>query len=189
MDLEKAIENQITNIVVKTGKSIEELGALVSASGFQKHAQKLAWVKETLGLGHGDANALVLHLSKKQSAPEPTGDASGDPLGEIYTGAKASLRPIHEAIMNEINAWGHFEVHYKKGYVALRRKKQFAMLGPATNGRVDLGLNAKSLVGSERLQPQAAGGMCHYKVSLTDPGQVDDELFGWLKIAYEASAA
>jgi hypothetical protein len=185
MDLEKAISTQISNIVTKTGKSIEELESLIGSTGLQKHGEKLAWAKANLGLGHGDANAIVLHLAKTSVSANP----SADPLDEIYTGAKASLRPIHAALMDELNKWGDFEVHVKKGYVALRRKKQFAMIGPATNSRVDLGLNAKVLPEHSRLQPQASGGMCQYKVPLTDPGQVDHELLGWLKIAYDASAA
>lgn len=179
MDLEKAIATQLLNIEKKAGKSIAELSELVASSGLEKHGEHVAWAKQNLGLGHGDANALVKSMNQPSAV---------DPLDEIYVGPKAALRPIHDAVMSEISKWGDFEVHPKKGYVALRRKKQFAMLGPATNTRVELGLNSKSLEGSERLEPQAAGGMCQFKVKLTDVSQVDQELFGWLRSCFDASA-
>ena len=82
---------------------------------------------------------------------------------------------------------GPSEVAPKKGYVSLRRKKQFAMIGPATNTRVEVGLNMKGVPPTERLVEQPAGGMCNYKVKLTEAGQVDDELIAWIRQAYEAS--
>ena len=74
-----------------------------------------------------------------------------------------------------------------EGYVALRRKKQFAMIGPATNSRVEVGINMKGVPGTDRLEEQAPGGMCQYKVKVTDASQVDDELFAWIKTAFDAA--
>ncbi len=182
MDLEKAVATQIQNIQSKTGRTVADLASLVAGSGLAKHADKVSWAKTNLGLGHGDANALILHLKKLET---PGAD---DPLDEIYAGLKSSLRPIHDRVVKELATWGDYETHHKKGYVAFRRKRQFAMLGPATKGRVELGLNAKELSGSDRLERQAPGGMCQYKVKLTDASQVDDELFGWLRTCFEASA-
>ena len=78
--------------------------------------------------------------------------------GALYTGAKAALRPIHDALMAKINTFGEFETSPKKTYLSLGRKKQFAMLGPAASTRVELGLNIKSLPANDRLieRPQAA---------------------------------
>ena len=90
--------------------------------------------------------------------------------------------------MTEIELIGEFEVAPKKGYISLRRKKQFAMIGPATNTRLEVGLNIKGLPATERLIEQPAGSMCNYKVKLTEVEQVDQELIDWIKRAYEGSA-
>ena len=126
---------------------------------------------------------MALHFLKRDTATT----SSNDPLYEIYSGPKAALRPIHDALMAKITGFGEFEIHPKKGYVALRRKKQFAMIGPATSSRVEVGINMKGATGTDRLVEQAAGGMCQYKVNVTDANEVDDELFGWIKTAFDAA--
>ena len=86
--------------------------------------------------------------------------------------------------MSAIERFGPFEIAPKKGYLSLRRKKQFAMIGPATNTRVEVGLNMKDAGGTARLEAQKPGGMCQFKVKLTEPSQVDEELLGWIRKAY-----
>jgi predicted transport protein len=106
-------------------------------------------------------------------------------LDEIYSGPKASLRPIHEKLISVINQFGEFEIAPKKGYVSLRRKRQFVMIGPATNTRVELGINIKNLEVDDRLLEQPAGSMCNYKVKLSDANQVDETIISWIHQAYD----
>jgi hypothetical protein len=108
-------------------------------------------------------------------------------LDEIYTGAKAHMRPIHEKLMKEISKFGQFEIAPKKGYVSLRRKKQFVMLGPKTNTRFEVGINAKDLKKDPRLLEQPKGSMCNYIVNVTDAKEIDSELVAWIKSAYEGA--
>jgi len=75
----------------------------------------------------------------------------------------------------------------KKGYVSLRRKKQFAMIGPKMNTRFEVGINAKDLKKNARLLEQPKGSMCNYVVNLTDAQEVDSELMAWIKSAYESA--
>jgi hypothetical protein len=56
-----------------------------------------------------------------------------------------------------IRKFGAFEEASKKTYVSYRRKKQFAMIGPATNARVEVGLNVKGLKVTERLMQLPPG--------------------------------
>jgi len=184
-DLDQAVQTQINNIQKKTGKSFDELTAIVKNSGLTKHGQVRDMLKRELGLGHGDANALV-HAVLQSDGTRAAGDKSeAEVLDEIYSGKKADLRPIHDALMDEIVKFGEFEALPKKGYVSLRRKKQFAMVGPKTNTRVEVGLNVKDLSPNERLLEQPKGSMCNYIVHVTDVNVVDEQLFDWIRKAYE----
>jgi hypothetical protein len=188
--VEKATQTQLANIQKKTGRTLDELYAALRGSGKAKHGEMRDWAKAEFGLGHGDANTLVT-LCLRAQAPAPAAPAAGGSgdtvLDEIYVGGKAGLRPVHEALMKRIDAFGDFEVAPKKGYVSLRRKKQFAMIGPGSQTRVDVGINHKSLAGGERLKALGPGKMTQYNVAVTALGEIDDELVGWLRSAYDAA--
>lgn len=187
--VEQAYETQLKNIQAKTGKSLEELAQLIQTSGLTKHSEIRSMLIDMLGLGYGDANTLAHYArnSDGERAAKAKGLSGEDVLDEIYTGPKAALRPIHEEALRRIHAFGDFEIAPKKGYVSLRRKKQFAMLGPATKTQVEIGINAKDLPASTRLTEQPPGSMCNYKLRLSSVDEVNDELIGWLKQAYDQS--
>ena len=187
-DLDQALATQLANIQKKTGKSLDELYAWLRGTGLAKHGELRDAAKSGLGLGHGDANTLVtLHLRATGAATAPAASA-GAAVDEIYAGSKAALRPVHERVMAAIEGFGPFEVAPKKDYLSLRRKKQFAMVGPATNTRVEVGLNMKGVPATSRLEALPPGGMCQYRVRLAAPGDVDQELLGWIRRAYDESA-
>jgi len=147
-------------------------------------------LKRELKMGHGDANALVHHVLK--SAGPAAAGGEGASLDEIvagyYSGPKTALRPIHDKLMKQLKAFGEFEIAPRKTYLSLRRKKQFATLGPATNTRVEVGLNMKGVPATERLIALPPKGMCDYKVNLTDASQVDATLIGWIQRAFDGAA-
>jgi hypothetical protein len=187
--VDKAVETQLKNIRTKTGKTLDELYALIRASGLAKHGEIRDMLKRDLAMGHGDANTIVHFYMKaaEGQAAESAGAAAGDPLDEIYSGPKAHLRPIHDKLMAAIHGFGALEIAPKKAYISLRRKKQFATIGPATKTRVEVGLNMKGVPGTERLLALPPGGMCQYKVNVTDAGEVDAELIGWIRQAYDSA--
>ena len=185
--LDKATQTQIDNIQKKTGKSLAELAALVQSSGLTKHGEIRDMLKEKLGLGHGDANTLVHVVLRSDGTRAAEGKSEDAVLDEIYSGPKAGFRTIHEKLMKEISKFGEFEIVPKKGYVSLRRKRQFAMIGPKTNTRFEVGINAREFKKNVRLSEQPKGSMCNYIVSLTDVKEVDAELVAWIKSAYESA--
>lgn len=185
--LDKAVQTQIDNIQKKTGKSLEELSAIAKKSGLSKHGELRDMFMVKLELGHGDANGLVHAILQSDGTRAAEGKSTDAVLDEIYSGAKAAFRPIHEKLMKEIHKFGEFEIVPKKGYVSLRRQKQFAMIGPKTNTRFEVGLNAKDLKKNARLLEQPKGGMCSYIVNVTDAKEVDAELVAWIKSAFESA--
>ncbi len=192
-DLTAALNTQLTNIQKKTGKSLAELQAAVAASGAVKHGEKRSWLIEHFGLGFGDANTLIHTFAKP--LPDAVAPASVealpgndiDPLDLIYSGPKAALRPLHEAIMRMVEGLGDFELAPKKANVSLRRKKQFATVGPATRDLIEIGLNYKGFSATPRLKILPPGGMCQGSVRLGSVDEVDAELQGWMRSAFDAA--
>lgn len=183
-DPKAATETQLRNIEAKTGKTLDQLRKLVAASGFSKVGEQRSHLMQTLGLGYGDANALALHASKKATPPAAT---SADPLDTLYSGNKAGLRTLHDKLAAAIDKLGPHEKSPKKSYVSLRRKRQFAMLGPATKDALELGLNAKALPPSARLKTMPPASMCNYTVRVSSASEIDAELMEWARTAYEAA--
>lgn len=182
--VEKALETQISNISKKLEKSKEQMVELVNASGKSKHGEIVSWLKQEFGLGHGDANTLAHFAKNGGTFAKPETD-NGDILSEIYQAKKAHLRPVHEKLVAAINLFGEYETSPKKGYVSLRRKKQFATLGPKNNEKFELGLNYKGEITDERFIAQKPGGMCQYCAHISKPDEIDDNFINVIRMAYE----
>ena len=195
-DPQAALLTQLKNIQVKTGRTIPQLIGAVLASGIAKHGERRSWLMAQYKLGHGDANTVVHFMDRPlpdlggataTAAAAPAPLPEGDPLDSIYSGAKAGLRPLHDAVMKLVRGFGAFEEAPKKSYISLRRKKQFVMLGPATKDSVEIGFNAKDLPPHARLKVLAPGGMCPVTTRIGSLKEVDAELKSWLKKAFDAA--
>jgi hypothetical protein len=185
-DPQAAVATQLRNIEARTGKPLDELYRLIVDSGLAKVGEQRSMLMQTLGLGYGDANMLAL-MAKQSASPAAAAAGATDPLEAIYTGAKLALRPLHDRLVACIDGLGPYDSAPKKSYVSLRRKKQFAMLGPATKDQIELGLNAKGLPPSPRLKVLPPGGMCAYSVRLSRADEIDAELLDWVRTAYDAA--
>ena len=170
-----------------TGKGLDEIREMVTDSGLVKHGEIRTYLLEKLPLGYGDANTLVHYVQKSDGASLAEGKTLELLVDEIYDEKKSALRPIHDAVMEGLRDMGEFEILPKKGYLSLKRKRQFAMIGPKTNTRVEIGINSKTLPGSDRLIEQPKGSMCNFVVKVSDLRDVDEELIAWLKQAYDES--
>jgi hypothetical protein len=190
-DPKQAAATQLKNIEQKTGKSLDQLTQFVARSGLEKHGEVRSMLIEKLALGYGDANALA-GLARARLAGATSGarsSSTSNPLAEIYSGKKAALMPLHEALIQKMSSLGKFEVAPKKAYVSLRRAKQFGMVGPGGIARLDIGLNMRAGVSkaSARLKSLGNGKMCTHQVGIATAKEIDRELMGWLREAYESS--
>jgi hypothetical protein len=177
---EEMIADMIASLKAKTGRSLEEWQPIIKAKGVTKHGEVVSFLKSEHGLTHGFANMIALQTLK---APAP----EGDPIDAMYSGAKQAVRPIHDALMAKIMAFGpDVDVAPKKGYISLRRSKQFALIQPSTPTRVDVGINLKGREPAGRLEASGSfNAMFSHRVRVGSAAEVDDELIGWLRAAYD----
>lgn len=183
-ELDAATRSMIANLEVKTGKSLEQWIAVLQAKGLAKHAERVSFLKTDHGLGHGYANLVALMLSKSAAS---TMDDRGSLVDAQYQGAKAALRPIHDALEKALKDFGaDVEMLPMKAYVSVRRKKQFAILQPSTAERFDVGIKLKGMAPEGRLEASGSfSGMVSHRVRLSSVKDADRELIGWLREAYE----
>ena len=182
--VEEGLQAQIRNIEATYGKPMSEWIAIISASGLTKHTDVVAMLKKDYGMTHGAAHRVS--LVARQSAAEAAA-GGGDPVSALYTGKKASLRPLHDALLNAIQAFGDdIELAPKKGYLNLRRRKQFAMIQPSAAGRIDLGLILRDVPPGARLESaQEFNALFTHRVRLSSTADIDAQLIGWPQRAYD----
>ena len=171
------------NLHKNTGKTLEEWIAIVQKQNFSRHGEILKYLKENHGFTHGYANLVAL---KARGTDAGSAESSDDLISKQYKG-KEALYPIYEALMKEAKKLGKdVEPAPKNAYMSLRRKKQFALIQPSTKSRLDLGLVLKDTPPQGRLEASGSfNSMCSHRVRLQDVKDVDKEVLGWLKAAYE----
>ena len=105
---------------------------------------------------------------------------------DLDAGAKAALLPIHEALLGALQKLGDdIELAPNKGYVSLRRAKQFAMIRPAAQ-HVDVGLILPEAPVTKRLESAATfNALFTHRVRVPSVKAVDRQLIGWLREAYD----
>lgn len=170
------------NLLEKTGKTLDQWKLLLSQQAFSKHGEYMTFLKKEHGITHGFANFITL---KFREADAGSADADDLIVGQ-YKG-KETLKPIFDKLHTAITKLGaDVEVAPKKSAVSLRVKRQFALIQPSTKKRIDFGLKFNNKPHNERLETSGPfGTMCTHRVQLTEIEQVDDELLGWIKEAYE----
>lgn len=170
---------------VVAGRTLAEWSRDVNVESFARHSDLLGHLKENHGLTHGYANTLALKL-RGADAGSQTDDAL---LQAIFGGPKAALKPLYDALIEAVTAFGQdVEVSPKKAYVSLRRNKQFALLQPSTKDRLDVGLVLKGKAPIGRLEPAGSfNSMVTHRVRLGAEAGVDGEILDWLREAYSAS--
>ncbi len=176
----------IAGLPAKTGKSLDEWLKIVRAAGLSKHKEITQLLKADHGVSHGFANMIALQALNSDSHTA----SDKDMLVEAqYSGAKANLRPIYDAILLAIGKFGgDVEVSPKKNYVSLRRHKQFGIIQPSSGARLDVGINLPGTPPGARLEASGSfNAMLSHRVRVQKPAEVDKELIGWLKQAYDAS--
>ena len=177
--MDKALQTMIDNMPEKTGKSLEQWKSLLKTKSFTKHSEAVNFLKKEHDVTHGFANTIVL-LSKN------TNETPKDLVENQYKG-KEGLVPIYKRLLLFVEGLGNdIIITPKKASVSIIRKKQFALIKPATKTRIDLGLKLKDKPITDRLENSGPfGTMCTHRVRLSDISQINSELKAWLTEAYK----
>ncbi len=180
-NIDDAFATMRRNLEERTGKTFAAWINIARSLGTDRHSDIVAYLKQEGPMGHGYAN-MIAHEARK-----PDTVAEEDPIDALYTGNKAALRPIHEAIIKTVKTFGKdIEFAPKKGYLSLRRAKQFALIQPSTATRIDIGINLKGVAPEGKLE--AAGtwnGMVSHRVRIGAIADFGTEVKIWLKQAYD----
>ncbi len=174
----------LDNIKAKTGKTPDDFRALAMKKGLIQYSEVVAWLKSDFGLGHGHANAiaqLLVNTDKFQASTEDT-------LARHFTGDKAKWRKTYDALAAKVARFGDdVKLGPNRSYINIqRRTTKFGIIQISAADRIDIGIKLKGVAPTERFE--AAGSwnaMITHRVRISDPKQIDAELFTWLKQAYD----
>ena len=177
-----AIASMIANYEKNTGKPFDTWVALMRKEKLAKHGEIVKQLKDKHRMSHGYANLVATHVLR--------GDASAggsDAIAAQYAGTKAALRPIYDKLATAVGKFGSdVELSPKKAYVSLRRSKQFGLIQPSTTDRLDIGITLKGVAPKGRLEASSSfSAMVTHRVRVASLKEVDAELVGWLKAAYD----
>src|ERR671932_535761 len=160
----------------RTGRSLEEWVGLVAGSGLDPLDQNgvRRWLREVHGVPQNSQWAIADAAARAAGWERPTVEQYVD--GQ-YTGRKAALRPVFDAVRAAAEALGEDVMIEGRGtYTPFVRRRQFAAAAPATATRLDLGLRFVDPPDSDRLRAATAPGQATHKVALATVDDVDDEV-------------
>jgi len=179
-------EQEIQWLVERTGDGLETWNKRVLDGDFKDEASLRAWLTEQGVTGY----PAMLLVMERFGYPDYL-QASADELIDGQYADRPELRPILDTILGMLPEVGEVEIQARKTYVALiTPKRTFGAVQPTTKKRVDLGLRlTKDTKPQGRLQPAPNFGQSSvtHKIGLESADDIDDEVEGWLKKAYEVN--
>ncbi|CAA9544618.1 MAG: hypothetical protein AVDCRST_MAG88-298 [uncultured Thermomicrobiales bacterium] len=107
-------------------------------------------------------------------------------VDRLFMGREPVVRDIYARLLEALGSFGPFREEPKKasihlvcasGFAGVHPRKSFLYLNLRTAGPID----GPRVVKRE----QVSRGRWHNEVKLSSPGEVDDELLGWLRAAYD----
>lgn len=171
----------------RTGEDVVTWNRRVAAAGLDDEPALREWLAARGVTGYAQA----LLVWERFGYPDfMTADAD-----ELITGQYADrpqLRPILDTVLATLPAIGPVTVQARKTVVSLvSPRRTFAAVQATTKSRVDLGLRLDDVEPAGRVLPakNIASGTINLRIALSGPDDVDDEVIGWLRRAYDQSIA
>ena len=176
------------SLAERTGRTMDEWVALVQASGVDPLDQNAVrrWLRTEHGVQQNSQWAIADAAARAAGWVRPS---TAGYIDSQYTGAKAELRPIYDAIASAaVELGGDVTVEGRGSYTPFVRGRQFAAVAAATRDRVDLGLRFTDPPTDDRLRRSTGPGQSTHKIALRSVGDVDDQVRHLLRLAYEQNA-
>lgn len=147
--------------------------------------QITTWLKDEYGLGYGHAGAIYKTM-KDAASPKMSAD---DKVAKHFKGPKAKWRSSYDKLHGKLDSFEDGIVEAPvDAYISLTRKGKKVAIVAVTKDRLDVGIKLK---GVEPTGRYAAAGkwnaMMTHRVQITDPKEVNADLFKWLKRAYDGA--
>jgi hypothetical protein len=174
------METVLTNCEANTGRTLPQWVQLARKARVKDARGARAWGREQ-GLSIVYQTAVVETLF-------PAEDADDSLVDGQYSGPKAALRPIYDALVKAARALGKdVEVMPRKSQVTFSRATSFAVVRAATKDRVDVAMKLHGVAATGRLAAckGAMGSDPSHVVGVRAVKDVDRELAGWMRKAYE----
>lgn len=186
----------VKNLPQTTGKSIQEWLRLVQAAKVKGKRELQEWLKREHSLGGTTVTVIAMHAEDGAEEIDPAAylAAAVKYVEEQYGGPKAALRPIHDALIELGRSLGpDVKVSPCKTMVPLYRRHVFAQVKAPTRTRIDLGLALKAVKKKLPKRIEETGGLekgdrITHRIALASLTDIDDEVKGWLRTAYNLDA-
>jgi predicted transport protein len=176
----------LDSIKAQTGKTPDDFRKLAANKGLTKHGEIVQWLKEEFELGHGHANAVAAVLLKSETRKGSTDEK----VERLFKGKKEVWRKSYDTLMEKVHKFGDdVSVAPTESYISLLKgKKKFAIVQPSSTDRLDIGIKLKNMNADGRLEPSGSwNSMVTHRVKVSDAKEINKEVIGWLKQAYEAA--
>lgn len=182
----------IAELKQKTGRSLDEWLRLIKKSGPKDEQARREWLKMEHGLGTNSAWWLAERAGGKGTEigdPDAYLEAAEGYVEEMFSGSKAELRPIYDALLKVgLKIGKDMKACPCQTIVPLYRKHVFAQIKPTTTRRVDIGFALGDMKPKGRLID--TGGFAKkdritHRIPLESAKDIDDEVKHWLRVAYD----
>jgi hypothetical protein len=186
------IQDWIAALPAKTGKSLDQWIALVKKSGPPNEKERREWLKAEHGFGTNGAWWIAERAEgkgKEDGDPEAYLKAAEGYVEAMFSGGKAGLRPIYDALLQLGFSMGKdVKACPCTTIVPLYRNHVFAQIKPMTRTRIDFGFALKDTKATGRLID--TGGFAKkdritHRIPITSLEDIDAEVKRWLKVAYD----
>ena len=169
----------------RTGQDVAAWNERITAAGLRDEQSLRAWLAAEGVTGYPQA----LLVWERFGYPGFL-IADSDQLIDGQYADRPQLRPILDAVLAALPALGPVTVQARGTYVSLvTPRRTFAVVQATTKSRVDLGLRLASARPEGRLREAKNVGQATVRIPLSTPGEVDEEVLGWLRRAYEENTA